>query len=222
VLLPVGDAPNLHGTRPWVNWALVAANVGAFVVLRLVTDDPEAWQVAIVDHGFVPVDPSFPDFFTSMFLHSDWMHLLGNMLFLWIFGDNVEGRLGHLGYLLAYLACGLAAVLLFRVLDPGSALPLVGASGAIFGVQGFYFVAFGRNRVKVFFWFLVFGFFWVPARIVIGLSLLLNLFLMLRPEGEQIGGGVAYAAHVGGAALGFLIALALVPFTPRDEAVPEA
>jgi membrane associated rhomboid family serine protease len=216
VLLPIGDAPNYAHGRPWVNWALIAANVAVFLLARQGRDD-EAYSRLLFEHGFLPIDPSIPDFFSSMFLHADWMHLGGNMLFLWIFGDNVEGRLGHLGYLLAYLASGLAAVLLFRVLDPEATVPLVGASGAIFGVQGFYFVAFPQNKVKVLFFLLVVGAFWMSARLVIGISFATNLLLMLRPQGQDVGGGVAYAAHVGGAALGAVIALVLAPFTPREE-----
>jgi membrane associated rhomboid family serine protease len=216
VLLPIGDAPNYSHVRPWVNWALIAANVGIFLA-AFGAHGRAGWPRFLFEHGFLPIDPSVADLFSSMFLHADWMHLLGNMLFLWIFGDNVEGRLGHAGYLFAYLASGLAAVLLFRVLDPEATVPLVGASGAIFGVQGFYFVAFRDNRVKVLFFLFVVGAFWLSARLVIGISFLTNLFLMLRPQGQDVGGGVAYAAHVGGALLGALIALVLAPFTPREE-----
>jgi membrane associated rhomboid family serine protease len=216
VLLPIGDAPNFSHVRPWVNWALIAANVAIFAGARA-THGGEAWDRFLFERGFLPIDPSIADFFSSMFLHADWMHLGGNMLFLWIFGDNVEGRLGHLGYLFAYLASGLAAVLLFRILDPAATLPLVGASGAIFGVQGFYFVAFRGNKVKVLFFLFVVGAFWLSARVVIGISFLTNLYLMLRPVGQEIGGGVAYAAHVGGAVLGAIIAAILAPFAPRDE-----
>jgi membrane associated rhomboid family serine protease len=209
MFLPLGDEPNPRHQRPWVNWGLIAANVAYFLFVRASAGGDDRWADAVRDQGLVPADPAWIDFFTSMFMHADWMHLLGNMLFLWIFGDNVEGRLGHLGYLFAYLACGLAAVLLFMALSAGSATPLVGASGAIFGVQGFYFVAFRGNRVKVLVWFLVLSMVWIPARVMLGISFLTNLFLMLRPVGEAVGGGVAYAAHVGGALLGAAMALGI-------------
>jgi membrane associated rhomboid family serine protease len=217
LFLPVGDEPNYAYTRPWGNWGLIATNVLVFVVLRL-SGGADGYQETIVEWGFTPVAPTVATVFSSMFLHADLMHLGGNMLFLWIFGDNVEGRLGHLGYLFAYLAFGVAAVLFFRLLGPGSTLPLIGASGAILGVEGFYFVAFGRNRVKVFYWFfwVIVGVRMISARVVLGISFLFNLFYMLA-AGGHIGGGVAYAAHVGGFLVGLLLALALRPFAPRDE-----
>jgi membrane associated rhomboid family serine protease len=220
VLIPLGDQPNFDTRRPWVNHALIAVNVAVYLGALIWTEGDAGYQAWIAQWGFVPIAPRFETFFTSMFMHAGALHLAGNMLFLWVFGDNVEGRLGHFGYLCAYLAFGLAAVLLFRTLDPGSTVPLVGASGAIFGVEGFYFVAFARNRVKVLTWFFFVYVLWVPARLVLGVSFLLNLLYMLTPQGEQAGGGVAYAAHVGGFVFGAVLALALRPFTPREADVP--
>ena len=137
---------------------------------------------------------------TSMFLHGGFMHLAGNMLFLWIYGDNVEHRLGPARYLAAYLGTGMLATLSHAVLDFESVLPMVGASGAISGVLGFYFIWFPRNRVRL--WIMLFPIFmqvvYAPARLVLGMYLIVdNLlpFLVTRGAG---GGGVAYGAHIGG------------------------
>ncbi|MHC5011096.1 MAG: rhomboid family intramembrane serine protease, partial [Planctomycetota bacterium] len=209
MFLPTGDAPNYSHKRPWVNWGIIALNVLVYVWAVSARSGEVAYHQWVTEWGFVPVAPRFETFFTSMFMHAGFMHLAGNMLFLWVFGDNVEGRLGHVGYLLTYLACGLAAVLLFAWLAPNSGVPLVGASGAIFGVEGFYFLTFAKNRVRVIYWFFIIGVAWIPARIMLGFSFVLNLLYMLSPKGELAGGGVAYAAHVGGFVFGLGAALAL-------------
>ena len=135
-----------------------------------------------------------------MFLHGGFMHLAGNMLFLWIYGDNVEHRLGRWRYLAAYLGTGVLATLSHAVLDLGSALPMVGASGAVSGVLGFYFVWFPRNRVRL--WIMLFPFFMnvvhAPARLVLGVYLVVDNLLPLLATSGAGGGGVAYGAHIGG------------------------
>jgi len=123
VFIPLGDAPNYADSRPWVNYGLIALNVGVYLWALVAHPGDAAYQSWVNEWGFVPAAPRLETFFTSMFMHAGFWHLAFNMLFLFIFGDNVEGRLGHVGYLLAYLACGLAAVLLFRALDPSSTLP---------------------------------------------------------------------------------------------------
>ena len=117
-MIPIGDEPS-EGQTPFVNYALIAANVLVFVLVQ------QAGKAdGIVErYAYVPADPSLLTAFTSMFLHGSWTHLLGNMLFLWIFGDNVEARLGRLGYLAAYLATGLVATVVHGVSDPSSAVP---------------------------------------------------------------------------------------------------
>jgi membrane associated rhomboid family serine protease len=208
MFLPIGDEPNDPTRRAYVNYALIAANVLAFLLAKA-TAGGTAYAAFTMEWGFTPVAPRIETFFTSMFMHGDFMHLAGNMLFLWIFGDNVEAALGHAGYLFAYVACGLAAVLFFRVLGPDSTIPLVGASGAIFGIEGFYFVAFRRNRVKVFYWlYVMVGTAMIPAMLFLGIAFVENLLYMLM-FGKKIGGGVAFAAHVGGFVVGALIALPL-------------
>ena len=158
------------------------------------------YDLLVFDYGFRPAEPSPFALLTSMFLHSGFLHLAGNMLFLWIYGDNVEHQLGRAWFLLAYLATGIAATLFHTAFDTGSALPLVGASGAISGVLGFYFLWFPRNRVRL--WVVFFPFFmnviYAPARLVLGVYLVLdNLFPFVLTRGLE-GGGVAYGAHIGG------------------------
>lgn len=161
-----------------------------------------AYDLFILRWGYIPDSPSFLSLFSSMFLHGGWMHLVGNMLFLWIYGDNVEHRLGRVGYLVAYLATGAAATLMFALaakLSGGGNVPLVGASGAISGVLGFYFLWFPRNKVRllVFFFPFLMDVFVVGARWVLGFYLIIENILpfILKPSG---GGGVAHGAHIGG------------------------
>ena len=174
-----------------------------------------AYDLVVFSYGFRPADPSVIALLTSLFLHGGFMHLAGNMLFLWIYGDNVEHRLGPARYLVAYLGTGFLATLSHAVLDFGSVLPMVGASGAISGVLGFYFIWFPRNRVRL--WIMLFPFFmnviYAPARLVLGVYLIVdNLlpFLVTRGAG---GGGVAYGAHIGG----FLGGLAYAWWSGRRE-----
>jgi len=142
---------------------------------------------------------------TSIFMHGGFAHLAGNMLYLWIFGDNVEEALGHVRYSLVYLACGLAASLAHIALAPDSLIPSLGASGAIAGVMGMYLIWFPNNQVRV---LALRTITWMPAMLVIGLWIVLQLILgmgEMSTAGQQ--GGVAYAAHVGGAAAGIVFGL---------------
>lgn len=160
-----------------------------------------AYDLLVFNYGFRPADPSLLTLMSSMFLHSGFMHLAGNMLFLWIYGDNVEHRLGPGRYLVAYLVTGAAATSFHTAFAMDSPLPLVGASGAISGVLGFYFIWFPHNRVRLLIAF--FPFFMnvvrVPARLVLGMYLIVNnLVPFLITQGIENGGGVAYGAHIGG------------------------
>ena len=183
------------------------ANVPIESVLRQLT----AFDLFVFEHGYRPGAPQVTDLVTSMFLHSGFMHLFGNMLFLWIYGDNVEYHLGRLAFLFWYLVTGAAATLSFALLSPGSLIPMVGASGAISGVLGFYFVWFPRNVVRMFVF--LFPFFMntvtVPARIVLGIYLFADNLLPLLLSAGQRGGGVAHSAHIGGFIAGMAIAWAL-------------
>lgn len=159
-----------------------------------------AFDLFVFEHGFRPAEGGPLDLLTAMFLHGGFMHLFGNMLFLWIYGDNVEYRLGQVRYLLAYLGTGAAATLFYTLLAPGSTLPLVGASGAISGVLGFYFVWFPRNvvRVLVFLFPILMRVIEIPARIVLGIYLVLDNLVPFIFTIGQTGGGVAHGAHIGG------------------------
>ena len=159
-----------------------------------------AYDLVVFNHGFRPVAPAPAALLTSMFLHAGFMHLAGNMLFLWIYGDNVEHRLGGVRFLAAYLATGVAATLVHSLFSLDSALPVVGASGAISGVLGFYFLWFPHNRVRV--WVFLFPFIMnvisLRARLVLGIYLFIdNVVPFLVTQGNG-GGGVAYGAHIGG------------------------
>ncbi|MEM1177212.1 MAG: rhomboid family intramembrane serine protease [Acidobacteriota bacterium] len=237
MFLPVGDSPNPKGTPwvTWTLIALNVAVYLALLPLAFEPADPrtpevQAYLEALVDErGAAPTAMSRGDVvrfewgakpkdlaagpsawitvFTAMFLHGGLLHLLGNMLFLWIFGDNVEHRLGRVGFLLAYLLTGVLATGGDAILRWGSSIPAVGASGAISGVLGLYFVLFPHNRVRIYFFFLPPFFFSlgeIQARFVLGAYLILNNVLpLLLTMGS---GGVSYGAHIGGFLAGWWLA----------------
>ncbi|WP_322795703.1 rhomboid family intramembrane serine protease [Tepidiforma sp.] len=161
---------------------------------------------------------------TSLFIHGGWLHILGNMLFLWVFGDNIEDRLGRLGFLLFYLSAGVVASLIQGLMDPSSVIPVVGASGAVAGVLGAYFIWFPRATVHVVipFFILIFIPLPVPAFLMIGLWFLQNLFAGYASlvETAATGGGVAWFAHIGGFIFGALIAAMTPPRRQRPPAFP--
>jgi len=167
------------------------------------------YDLFIWKHGYRPAAPSLMTLLTCMFLHAGWLHLLGNMLYLWIYGDNIEARLGPLGFLAAYLATGAAATLSFAALKSDSMVPMVGASGAISGVLGLYLVWFPRNQIRVLvFFFYIMQIVHVPALFVLGFYLLFdNILPFLSERGSGGGGGVAYGAHLGGFFAGVLLAV---------------
>lgn len=194
----------------------VASQVGSRAALEALLRQVSAYDLVVFAHGFRPADPSALALASSMFLHGGVMHLAGNMLFLWIYGDNVEYRLGRWRYLAAYLGTGVLATLVHAALNAGSALPMVGASGAISGVLGLYFIWFPRNRVRL--WVMLFPFFMnvvhAPARLVLGVYLVVDNLLPLLTSRAAGGGGVAYGAHIGGFAGG----LAYAWWSTRREA----
>jgi membrane associated rhomboid family serine protease len=205
--LPIGDiAPRRH--PPYVNYALIVANVLVFLLVGLRPD----YDAIVKTYGLTPAHLQWVTFLTSTFLHGDFLHLGGNMLFLWIVGDNVEDVLGHLGYLAFYLLGGVLAEVPQVLLFPSSTIPGIGASGAISAVMAAYAVWFARNRIKV--WYLVFlfpfirsGVALVPAVVAIGLWFLGQMLYGLLVLGQPMHGGVGYWVHVGGFLFGLAVAV---------------
>lgn len=167
------------------------------------------YDLTVYQYGSRPAEPSLFDMFTSMFMHGGLMHLFGNMLFLWIYGNNVEFRLGRVFYLLAYLFTGVVAAWGDTLLRPDSNIPAVGASGAISGVLGMYFIWFPHNKVRmlVFLPPLIMRQMELGARLVLGFYIVANNLLPVLLSGGGGGGGVAYGAHIAGFAAGLLLAL---------------
>lgn len=232
-VIPLGDE-NPTRRRAWLTWTFIAVNVGVFVLvqpwieggcalqefyLRWAVVPAEIVQGAALDAGQlatapgaaecgldpIPAKPVYLTVFTSLFLHAGWLHLLGNMLYLGIFGNNIEDRYGHLGFLLFYVGSGVIATLAFVVPDPDNVSVLVGASGAIAGVLGAYLVLYPRARVTVSVPLLLFLIVRLPALVVLGLWFVLQLQALRRPD--LMGGGeIAYLAHVGGFVAGMAVA----------------
>ena len=215
-MLPIRDDQTRY-SKPWVTWFLIGLNLVIFLFEAAL--DPRSLNLVIHEFGVVPYhlaallagSSRYPlpvvvlPFFTSMFLHASWMHVIGNMWFLYIFGDNVEDWLGHFKYLVFYLLTGLIAMMTQVAINLHSTVPSVGASGAIAGVLGAYFVLYPRARVLT--WFFVFVV-WVPAWIILGYWFVLNFLsgtaTALAVQGRNMG-GVAFWAHVGGFVSGALL-----------------
>jgi membrane associated rhomboid family serine protease len=230
-MIPFGDSLRSR-TFPWVNYALILANFVVFIFFELGSPDMNElvfrWGaipclISGAIHGGtatcdlagsvtqVPADPGvLTRLFTSMFIHAGWLHILGNMLFLWVFGDNVEDAMGHVTYLLFYLVCGLGAGLGQVYADPHAATPAVGASGAIAGVLAAYLVLYPRASVHTIIPIIIIPWFVdIPAfALMIFWFLLQVLSSSLFSTSTAVGGsgGVAYIAHIAGFALGFILA----------------
>ena len=229
-MIPLRDRNPTRRT-PFVTYALIAACFAAFAIELSTTGSggDAALEAFFRRWGAVPADitaafdagdyfgSATVGMFTSMFLHGGWVHILGNMLFLWIFGNNVEDRLGPVAFLLFYLVGGLAAALAQVAIDPSSTVPLVGASGAIAAALGTYIVLYPGARILS----LVFlGFFYqlleVPALVVLGYWFVLQLVSGVAALGaETAGGGVAFFAHVGGFVLGVIVGVLLRLLRPE-------
>ncbi len=233
-MFPVADDNSDRRITPVVNYVLIALNIVVFVLFQGL-DSTNAFTMAfvtvpeeiltghdVVTQGTTVTDPMTGEMFsvpglgptpisvyitllTSMFMHAGFAHIAGNMLYLWIFGDNIENRIGHGRYLLFYLVCGvlasLAQVAVTALTDGDMQIPSLGASGAISGALGAYLALFPGRRVKVFFMYFLQD---MPALVVIGGWFVYQLVLGLGMLGED-GGGVAYGAHVGGFVAGFLL-----------------
>ena len=202
-MMPIGDDNSGRRIVPLVTYALIVLNVLFFFV------EMNGGDAFIMKWAFVPsrflANPAadFPTLFTSMFMHAGWLHLGGNMLYLWIFGDNVEDRFGHAKFIIFYLLCGLGATFAQLMFSLGSDVPNLGASGAIAGVLGSYILMFPQGRVRVLQGQQVIQ---VPALIVIGFWIVLQLFSSIGSIANTADtGGVAYMAHVGGFVTGFVL-----------------
>jgi membrane associated rhomboid family serine protease len=253
-MIPLHD-DNPTRITPVVTYGIIALNVVVFLYQQFIgyaVEIPGAGTVDVMTfkYGLVPyhlvgaspdtpgqlgallelsqrynLDPAWPTLFTSMFLHGSWMHLIGNMVFLAIFGNNVEDALGHLRMLLFYLACGVAAAGAQVAIDPGSFVPMVGASGAIAGVLGGYYLLWPHARVTTLVTFIIITVVEVPAGVLLGFWALLQVVMGLFGLGSEPGGGVAFAAHVGGFVAGLLLIKVFggqrPPPTPRYYPQPE-
>ncbi len=205
-------------SRPIVTYTLVGACVAVFLYQMF---GPESERFLIYEFGMIPIEiirgQRLWTLLTSMFLHGGPFHILGNMLFLWIFGDNVEDAFGHINYLGMYILSGIAGSLLHILVTPTSSIPTIGASGAISGVMGAYFVLYPRARVltlmPVFFFIRIV---YLPAFLLLGFWILLQMLYACSTVGG--GSGVAYFAHIGGFFVGLLLAL-LVRNRRRQEPI---
>lgn len=228
-MLPLND-PEIQRRRfPFVNYTIIILSFIVFIYM--LTLRATGSDIFIYQYGFIPVEllqgvsinsAQFPDgstisfsssvpawltLFTSMFVHSGWLHILGNMLYLWVFGDNVEDRFGHIKYAFFYLFAGLAAALLQTIIDPASDIPNVGASGAIAGVLGAYLVFYPGSRVRTLLLIIIIPFIVkIPALVLLLIWFLLQFVSGIGSLGAADAGGVAYFAHVGGFLFGMAAA----------------
>ncbi len=204
-MFPIRD-DNPHFLKPYATIGLIVANVAAWILVQRLGTEP-GLSASVLGLGLVPADASWHSVLTSMFLHGGWLHLIGNMWFLWIFGNNVEDAMGHFRFVVFYLLCGIAAALAQLATDPGSGIPMVGASGAIGGVMGAYVLLYPRVHVHL---LLLLGFYVttiaVPAYLMLGYWFLLQLLSGWGTLGLQ-GGGVAFWAHVGGFVAGAILVM---------------
>jgi membrane associated rhomboid family serine protease len=219
-MFPIGDDNSQRRTFPVVMPILIGLNVLMFLV------ELSAGEGFIQQWAFIPADfaahpaANVVTIFSAMFMHGGWLHLLGNMLFLWIFGDNVEDRFGHAKFLVFYLIAGIVATLAQFALAPHSTVPNVGASGAIAGVLGAYILMFPRSRVNVLLGRQIVA---MPAVVVLGMWILLQLVsgvgsIASTDESANVG-GVAYMAHIGGFVAGLLMAFLLRSAPKPDDGV---
>jgi rhomboid family protein len=216
VVLPIGDDNEGRRALPVVTYALIALNVLFFLV------ELQGGEAFIQRWAFIPqrfgMDPfgTIPTIFTAMFMHAGWLHLGGNMLYLWIFGDNVEDNFGPVKFLIFYLVCGVAATFAQYYVSPGSRIPNVGASGAIAGTLGAYLLLFPHARVRVLLYNQIVA---LPAVLVLGFWILLQIIsgagaLFATAQSEDVG-GVAFMAHVGGFVAGLVLAFLFGDRSPR-------
>jgi len=226
-MFPIGDDNSDRTITPYVNYALIGINILVFVALqRIGSNDSFTYAFSLVPReitsgidlsGLIDIKSSngkiigqishyetplgvYFNFLSSMFMHGGFMHLFGNMLFLWVFGDNLENLLGHVRYAAFYIVCGIAAALAQIVMDTDSVIPMLGASGAISGVLGGYLLLFPTRRVRA----IIFNFLTeVPAYVAVGIWIIYQIVVGYLSSAET--GGVAYAAHIGGFFAGLVL-----------------
>lgn len=216
-MFPIGDDNTSRRTVPVVTYGLIALNV-LFFFVELSGGEPFIQQWSVVPRRLLAhPETDFPTIFTSMFMHAGWLHLGGNMLYLWIFGDNVEDSFGHVKFLIFYLLCGIAATFAQLAFNSGSNVPNLGASGAIAGVLGAYILLFPREQVKVLMGRAVVP---MPALVVIGLWIVLQFVSGFGSISESAqSGGVAYMAHIGGFVAGIVLTFLLRATGVRRQTV---
>jgi membrane associated rhomboid family serine protease len=208
-MLPIRDH-NPSGRTPYVTYTLIAINVLIFLAFNLSLGDGHALNVFYYDWGMVPLHISrgqdFYTLVTSQFLHGGIMHIGGNMLFLWIFGDNMEDEMGHIGFLIFYLVSGVFAALAQWIVEPSSTIVTIGASGAIAGVMGGYVLLFPKAKVDILLILIVFfRIFPIPAWVMLGVWFALQIGNGVVSDPDL--GGVAYWAHAGGFMVGLILAI---------------
>jgi membrane associated rhomboid family serine protease len=201
-MIPISDVIPSR-TTPFVTVGLIVLNAIIFLYEQLLPA-PQLQQF-VAAYALIPAWFAWPALFTSQFLHAGWMHVISNMLYLWIFGDNVEDRLGHARYLLFYLGAGALAAILQTLFNPYSSVPMLGASGAIAGVMGAYFVLYPQSRVLTFVFLLIFvDLVEIPSLFFLGVWFLMQLLSGVGSIGisNAAGGGTAFWAHIGGFVVG--------------------
>jgi membrane associated rhomboid family serine protease len=223
MLFPIGDDQLKGGYKPIVSYSLIALNVLCYFAQNT---DPTG-SLYVQDFGSIPQEISHGvdlyTLITSMFMHGGFMHLLGNMLFLWIFGDNIEAAVGNLKFAAFYLLGGLAASAAQVMISPESTVPCVGASGAIAAVMGAYLVMYPKSRIQMLF-VITFSRFYIPAIAFLGMWIVQQVMsgmgaLPMFSGGGQDGGGVAYWAHIGGFVLGLGAGFLFRPAAQRAQAM---
>lgn len=208
-------------TKPFVTVTIIVINVFAFF-FEIALDEFSRNELMAV-FGIVPARLQYSSLITSMFLHGGWMHLIGNMWFLWIYGDNIEDILGHGKYLMFYLLCGVAAGLVHVIAEPSSRIPTIGASGAIAGVMGAYMAKFPRSKILTLVPFIIFfTTLEIPAVLILAYWFLLQLFSGVGQIGYSSAaqGGIAFWAHIGGFVAGFVL-VKMLPTRQRFSNRPD-
>lgn len=227
-MIPISDEGGRIKRFPIVTVTIIALNIVVFLYEEFGLSDRQLQQF-VMQFGVVPLEitrgqdrppllpPGLPIEFTilsSMFMHGGWLHIIGNMLYLWVFGDNIEDAMSPLGFLVFYVVCGAAAALSHILLDPNSTVPTIGASGAVAGVLGGYLLLHPANRVNclLILWIFI-RVIQLPAFVVLGFWFIMQLFSGVGSIGAEEVGGVAYWAHVGGFVAGFILMIPIALFT---------